>query len=202
MVDPAVKESSKMVVDEKWTLLLLNQRRHDLLNSLQIALGYLALGKIEEAKASLLRLAEELKQEHHLSRMGDLSFILYLTFYPVFYPRIDFSVEMIDPITLPDSFVEQDGGKLVRRLLQWIGEHHMEAGTGSISLLFRIEKGEQGLPAFTIDYVGGLSHETNQEAFCSLLEELERSFRVTEMERSKDEWVMKLIWTGKGIKRA
>lgn len=189
-----IRKENGSGLSEGFLLRLLGKRRHDLINHLQIILGALAIGRPEDAKESLKRLVDELKQEHHLSNLRDPSFSTFLFAYPILYPDIQFSVEMPIPVTLPDSFEERKGGEHLSHLLQWIGEHAMISDQGRLSLLFRVEKGERGMPLFTVDYVGTLIGDVRSEEHDAIMEELEKNFQILEMVRNDEEWFMTLLW--------
>ncbi|MBE3554742.1 MAG: Spo0B domain-containing protein [Thermicanus sp.] len=180
--------------DSQTFLDILTWKRHLLLNHLQIALGYLSLGKEEQAKESLYGLVEHFKQEHLLSRLGDPDLVIFLYRYPLLYPNIQFEVEISESVSLPRSFNERKGGEQIRDLLQWIGKNYRQNCEEECSLMLRFEKGLNDLPLITIDLfcppIGGDQIEEYEKVKGSL----EKGFNVEEMGKNEREWVLSLNW--------
>lgn len=182
-----------ILINADQILKMVNLRRHDWLNHIQVLLGQHSMQNYEEIRAYLNQLVDQLQNENHIARLGNSNFSLDLLTYPVRYPEIQFEVVIPEVIQLHEYGITDEVIGLIRNFLNCFGEFLSPESAESPSLLLTMGKIKDQV-LVTLDFVGHLRWELMEESWNKIKTNLEaQGVKPIEKVKRDNEWVVDLI---------
>ncbi|ASS66320.1 Spo0B domain-containing protein [Paenibacillus sp. RUD330] len=86
----------------------LNHHRHDWMNDLQVLYGYIRIGKLERAAASVERIRDKMAVESRIAHLGIPSLVAYLQSFRTLSHNLVLEVDVEDNLTLEDLQLDRD----------------------------------------------------------------------------------------------
>lgn len=113
----------------------LNHHRHDWMNDLQVLYGYIRMGKLERAVASVERVRDKMAVESKISRLGIPALVSYLQSFRTHSHSLVLEVDVEDHLMLEE--LQLDREKIAEALIEVINAYRfgVKPGVGDPALL-------------------------------------------------------------------
>ncbi|CAJ1003402.1 MULTISPECIES: Spo0B domain-containing protein [Bacillales] len=171
-------------------LAVLNRQRHDWLNHVQVLLGYLRLGRLEEGEKYLKRIAELAMQESMVARLNSsLLSVFFLTFNALNNDLL-LEVDVCSEVDLRKAAAdEHDLFQLVAGIVFTVGEHLDRNEFEPASMQISLYRGEKGIH-FRFDLAGKLRASAQCELEKLVRDKSRIPVIITACIHTDEEWVL------------
>jgi stage 0 sporulation protein B (sporulation initiation phosphotransferase) len=150
---------------------VLSYQRHDILNHMQVLLGYLKLGRYEQCEEYIKRFIQLAHRDSLVSALGHDELAAFLLTFNVFHKNITLEVEIPVPFSFSQMTNQTDEVcRWIISLVKAIGDHYENNQGEPGHLILRMHKEGDSLLIST-DY-NGLLNGKWEETFSALKEKI------------------------------
>lgn len=171
---------------------MIDLRRHDWLNHIQVLNGLLRLESYNEVRNYLDRITTELQNEHYISQLSNPELVIYIHTYSSRYNSPQLDVEVTELIHLDQYQLSTEQIQALLHSIEVIAKHSVIKNDVLPSLQLTVGKLDKRVK-FTIDYEGFV-----QAPFAELWHEAVQQLRqldciVHTQEQNNQEWLIEII---------
>jgi stage 0 sporulation protein B (sporulation initiation phosphotransferase) len=172
---------------------MINHRRHDWLNHIQVLNGLYKLENYTEMMRYMDLITTGLQNEHMISQLKHTDLILYIHTYPSRNPTILFEVDITEPIRLDEYCITDQQIELFIQILEHFTQYFLFTEDILPSLHLTLGKLEKRI-LFTVDIVGRIDEQHFLPKWNQLYTELLTfDTHIQIVEQNETEWLLEII---------